>query len=66
MKATGRIIQTWLGNKGHKSTDCGPFISVHNEKEVLKELLKEIKKQFPDNNCYINDLTENVFISIDK
>lgn len=66
MKATSRTIQTWLANKGHKSTDCGPFIAVYNNKTVLTDLLKEVKKQFPDNKCYINEETTDVFISIDK
>lgn len=63
----GNIIQKWLANKGHKSRDCGHFIAVDGiDKEKLYTLLEAVKKQFPNNNSSINDVSNDMFISIDK
>ena len=67
IKATGTVIQKFLANKGYKSTDCGPFIAIYDNEAKLLNLLEIIKKQFPNNNCNINDkISNNLFISIDK
>ncbi len=63
----GNIIKKWLANKGHNSRDFGHFIAVYGtDKEKLSDLLGAIKKQFPNNNSYINDVSNDMFISIDK
>ena len=66
-KANGNIIKKWLENKGVHSRDCGVFIAVDStSKEWGSKFLEVVKKQFPNNNSYINDVSIEMFIVIEK
>lgn len=67
IKVNGNVIKKWLANQGQKSRDCGSFIAIDNiNKEWLSKFLEVVKKQFPNNNSYMNDLSDEFFILIEK
>ena len=65
-KVNKNIIKKWLINNTYNPRDCGHFIAVDGKsKNVLNDLLVYLKKQFPNNNCYLNDNTDELFVVID-
>ena len=65
-KANKNIIKMWLINNKYKPRDCGHFIAVDGKsKNILNDLLEKVKKQFPNNSCYLNDNTDDLFVVIE-
>lgn len=60
------IIKKWLSNKGYIVKNYEHFIAVHScDNITLLKLEEEVKRQFSKNKCYINDLSDNMFLVID-